>query len=65
MRLCKTFVSAVADIGFQSSMYKALEGVEPTVTVCVSIFNGELTDMVSVSYSVSLQPQSATGKQLL
>ena len=58
----KHFVPVVAEVGFQSSMYTVVEGREPIVTVCVSMFSGELTDMVSLSYTVSIQEQSATGK---
>ena len=45
-------------------MYTVVEGKEPIVTMCVEMFSGELTDIVSLSYSVSLQSVSATGKNV-
>ena len=54
----------MAEVGFQSSTYRVMEGRDPIVTVCVSMFSGELADMVSLSYTVSILAQSATGKQL-
>ena len=54
----------MAEIGFRSSMYTVVEGKEPIVTMCVEMFSGELTDIVSLSYSVSLQSVSATGKNV-
>ena len=54
-------VPIVAEVGFQSFTYTVVEGEEPLVTLCVAKFNGELADVVSLSYSVSLQQHSATG----
>ena len=53
--------STVAEVGFDSSMYTVTEGDETMVTLCVEIFSGELTNVVSLSYLLSLQPDTASG----
>ena len=52
----------VAEVGFESSLYKVIEGEEMNVRVCVLLLSGQLSDAVSLNYSLSLQPGNATGE---
>ena len=55
----------VAEVGFQSPLYTVVEGEEEIATVCVYIISGELTDVVSLNYSLSLEPQNAAGESVI
>ena len=57
--------SLVAEVGFELPEYTVVEGDETMVMVCVQVFSGELTDVVLLSYSLSLQPHTASGKLTL
>ena len=59
--MSNSFFSVVAEVGFGSSQYTVVEEEGTMVTVCVQMFSGELTDVVSLSYSLSLQPDTASG----
>ena len=54
--------SLVAGVGFGSPLYTVIEGEEEIAVVCVFILSGELTDVVSLNYSLSSEPHDATGE---
>ena len=56
------FIIAVAEVGFQLVLYTVVEGESVNVTFCVAILSGQLTDVVSLDYSISPMPETASGK---
>ena len=56
--------SPVAEVGFQSAMYTAVEGEEEAVTVCVSVLSGNLTEVISLDYTLSVLQMTAAGQVL-
>ena len=57
----------MAIVGFQSALYTVVEGEDVMVTVCVSVLDlsAQLTDVISLDYSLSAQPNTATGTEYL
>ena len=51
----------MAKVGFKSALYTVVEGEDVMVTVCVSVLSGQLTSVVSLNYSLSVQPLTASG----
>ena len=58
----------VAEVGFEQTLYRVMEGgngTEVNVSVCVTVFESDtfqLTDAVSLDYSLSSQPDTASGE---
>ena len=52
----------VARVGFQEDMYEVYEGDNDTITVCVEIQDGNLTDLVYLRYMVQIHPDTASGE---